>query len=82
MSGFDFDKPEHYAFGIGILDGGMTFQTLNRMLKDIDLFFHKEPVYNNVYVNNEVVTLTAKEYDPSMFFLSILIKYCPLGTRQ
>jgi|LakMenEpi03Aug12_release.lakeMendotaPanAssembly.Ray.scaffolds.fasta_scaffold256395_3 hypothetical protein len=60
MCGFDFDKPEHYAFGMSILDGGMTFQTLNRTLKDIDLFFHKEPVYNNVYVNNEV---TRKQVD-------------------
>ena len=56
MAGFDFDKPEHYAFGMGMLDGGAALECFNRAMFDINKFFHKEPVYENVYINGEVKT--------------------------
>ena len=54
--GFDFNKPEHYAFGMGMIDGGATSECLSRTMFDINTFFHKEPFYETVYINGEAKT--------------------------
>jgi hypothetical protein len=51
----DFNKPEDYAFGMSIIDGGATLSIFSSVMNDINMFFHKEPVYKTVIEDGEVV---------------------------
>jgi hypothetical protein len=55
MNDLDLNNPDHYTFAYGMIDGGMLHKCYNQALIDIDLYFHKEPVYKKIVEDGNVV---------------------------
>lgn len=62
IENIDFNNPDHYAFGRGILDGGATPKVYSKGLINLRRHFDEEPIISKVVNDDGIIENKITDY--------------------